>query len=225
MVMQATSKSGEKNKPEIRRPTQERGRQRYEDILNSVEVLLQDHDPSDIGIYDISGALGISPQSVYHFFPEVSLVFVALAERYLASFRAVETAELGHFESWQDLLKAQHAGMLGVFGTNPAVRKVLLGVGYSSEIRRLDQENNRILAQHLLDGFRRHFVLPDLPDLHERFVEMAAINDAIWSLYLLRGGEISLEAERIAQRARVAYLRTVLPEYLTPRSNESQPQS
>lgn len=110
--------------------------------------------------------------------------------------------------------------MLEVFSTNPAVRKVLLGVGYSSEIRRLDQENNRILAQHLLDGFRRHFILFDLPDLHERFVEMAAINDAIWSLYLLRGGVIDPEAERIAHRARVAYLRTVLPEYLTPRSDE-----
>jgi AcrR family transcriptional regulator len=221
MVIQATTKANEKTKPEIRRPTQERGKQRYEDILNAVEVLLQDRDPSDVGIYDISGALGIAPQSVYHFFPEVSLVFVALAERYLASFRAVETAELGYFESWQDLLKAQHAGMLSVFGTNPAVRKVLLGVGYSSEIRRLDQENNRILAQHLLEGFRRHFILPELPDLHERFVEMAAINDAIWSLYLLRGGEIDSEAERIAHRARVAYLRTVLPEYLTPRSDQS----
>lgn len=68
MVMQATTKSGERNKPEIRRPTQERGKQRYEDILNTVEVLLQDRDPSDIGIYDISANLGISPQSVYHFF-------------------------------------------------------------------------------------------------------------------------------------------------------------
>jgi AcrR family transcriptional regulator len=221
MVMQATTKVGDKSKPEIRRPTQERGKQRYEDILNTVEGLLQDQDPSDIGIYDISASLGISPQSVYHFFPEVSLVFVALAERYLASFRAVETAELGHFEAWQDLLKVQHAGMLRVFDTNPAVRKVLLGVGYSSEIRRLDQENNRILAQHLLDGFRRHFVLFELPDLHERFVEMAAINDAIWSLYLLRDGVISAEAERMAHRARVAYLRTVLPDHLTPRSGES----
>lgn len=217
MATRSTTKVEEKNKPEIRRPTQERGKQRYEDILDTVEVLLQDQDPSQIGIYDISARLGVSPQSVYHFFPEVSLVFVALAERYLASFRAVETAELGHFESWQDLLAAQHAGMLGVFGMNPAVRKVLLGVGYSSEIRRLDLENNRILADHLLDGFRRHFLLPEIPDLHERFVEMCAINDAIWSLYLLRDGVVSPQAEQIAHRARVSYLRTILPEYLTRR--------
>lgn len=221
MARRAMTKIDEKGKPEIRRPTQERGRQRYEDILNMVEVLLQDHDPSEVGIYNISTGLNISPQSVYHFFPEVSLVFVALAERYLASFRAVETAELGRFDLWQELLQAQHAGMLGVFATNPAVRKVLLGVGYSSEIRRLDQENNRILAQHLLDGFRRHFILTETPDLHERFVEMCAINDAIWSLYLLREGVISAKAEHIAHRARIAYLRTVLPEYLTPRYDES----
>jgi AcrR family transcriptional regulator len=220
MAIPATTRMEEKSRAEIRRPTQERGRQKYEEILDALEVLLQEQDPSDIGIYDISGSLGISPQSVYHFFPEVSLVFVALAERYLASFRAVETSELGHFELWQDLLNAQHAGMLGVFDMNPAVRKVLLGVGYSSEIRRLDLENNRILVQHLLDGFHRHFVLPDIPDLPERFVEMCAINDAIWSLYLLRDGVITAEAEKIACRARIAYLRTVLPEYLTPRTKK-----
>jgi hypothetical protein len=44
MVIQATTKANEKTKPKIRRPTQERGKQRYEDILNAVEVLLPDRD-------------------------------------------------------------------------------------------------------------------------------------------------------------------------------------
>jgi AcrR family transcriptional regulator len=217
MAKRATKANMHKRKPEIRRPTQERGKQRFEEILDAVETLLRERDPSDIGIYDISSHLNIQPQSVYHFFPEASLVFVALAERYLALFREVPTSNLGRYERWQDLLDAQHKAMLAVCEANPATLKVLLGTGYSSEIRRLDLENNRILAQHLLDGFREQFLLPEIPDLLERFVEMAAINDAIWSVYLLRDGHLSDGAKLYARRGRTAYLRTVLPEYLTPR--------
>ncbi|MFM0286377.1 TetR/AcrR family transcriptional regulator [Paraburkholderia megapolitana] len=204
----------EKDVAEIRRPTQERGRQKFEVILDTVDQFLQTREPADIGIYDIAEALGTSPPSVYHFFPTVSLVFVALAERYLEMFRGVDTILPGPFASWQQLLDEQCNQMLKVFEGNPAVRKVILGVGYSSEIRSRDLENNRILAQHVLDGFRAHFVVPEIPGLLDRFIEMSAINDAIWALYLHQDGRLTDHAKEIASRARVAYLRTILPEYL-----------
>jgi AcrR family transcriptional regulator len=208
----------ERQVAEIRRPTQERGRQKFDVILDAAEQFLQSRDPAEIGIYDIADALKTSPPSVYHFFPDISLVFVALAERYLDLFVSVPGQLAGTFESWQSLLDEHCSRTLKIFRENPAVRKVLLGVGYSQEIRKRDLASNRVISQHLVNSFNAHFHMPLIPDLHERFVEMTAINDAIWTLYLHEDGEITGKAEKIARRARISYLRTVLPEYLTPRT-------
>ena len=193
---------------QIRRPTQERGRQKFEAILDAAEQLLEEREPTEISIYDLAEALETSPPSVYHFFPEISLVFVALAERYLAWFQDVPT----------DLINAQAKRMRGVFETRKPVRKVLLGSGYSSEVRRRDFNNNAVLAEKLLEELQLLFQLPPIPHLLDRIVEMIVINDALWMLSIHREGAITDQAEEQASRARIAYLRTFLPEYLPQRS-------
>lgn len=57
-------------------------------------------------------------------------------------------------------------------------------------------------------------------DLHDRLVEVIVINDAIWSLSIHRHGHITDEMEEQARRARIAYSRTFLPEYLPLRAKD-----
>jgi AcrR family transcriptional regulator len=203
---------------QIRRPTQERGRQKFEAILDAAEQLLEEREPTEISIYDLAEALDTSPPSVYHFFPEISLVFVALAERYLAWFQDVPTDPNEPIKSWQDLINAQAKRMRMVFETRKPVRKVLLGAGYSSEVRRRDFDNNAILAEKLLEELQLLFEIPPAPHLLDRMVEMIVINDALWMLSIHREGAITDQAEEQASRARIAYFRTFLPEYLPRRS-------
>jgi AcrR family transcriptional regulator len=206
---------------QIRRPTQERGRQKFEAILDAAERLLETRDQREISNYDLAEELQTSPPTIYHFFPEISLVFVALAERYLSWFLTVPMDIDGAVATWRELLDFQANQICKVFQTRKPVRKVLLGPGYSFEIRNRDFDNNLLIASRILEVFKNRFILPEVPELLDRVVEMIVINDAIWMLSIHRHGSITEASVIQASRARTAYMRTFLPEYLPIRQNDS----
>src|SRR5580658_9370071 len=87
-----------------RRPLQERGRARYEAILDVLESLLAETDWDQIGYYQIVERAGMPAASIYHFFPSKSALVMALAERYFEHFRTASQASLvdARFPRWQD---------------------------------------------------------------------------------------------------------------------------
>ncbi|MDM8009860.1 MAG: TetR/AcrR family transcriptional regulator [Parasphingorhabdus sp.] len=206
---------------EIRRPSQKRSHARFEAILDGAEKLLETLPPSSISIHAIAAEVGISPPSIYHFFPEPQLVFSALAERYLKRFEASVLYEAPkNVESWQELQTFQYRAGQKWFNEHPAARQVLLeGPAWSSDIRLQDLESNLVTAGRSIELMTQTFVMPEIPDLHDRLVEIIVINDAIWSLSIHRYGLITDEMEEQARRARIAYSRTFLPEYLPLRND------
>ncbi|NIJ39706.1 AcrR family transcriptional regulator [Sphingopyxis panaciterrae] len=208
-------------RPEIRRPAQKRSRARFEAILDGAERLLDTLSPSAISIHAIAAEVGISPPSIYHFFPEPQLVFSALAERYLKHFEeGVLTEVPDDVESWQDFQTLQYRAGRNWFNAHPAARQVLLGgPAWSSDIRMQDLDSNFVMAGHSIAVMTQKFIMPEIPDLHDRLVEVIVINDAIWSLSIHRHGLITDAMEEQARRARIAYSRTFLPEYLPLRAD------
>ena len=212
---------GEITRAEIRRPAQKRSRARFEAILDGAERLLETLPPSAISIHAIAADVGISPPSIYHFFPEPNLVFSALAERYLKRFEAGVLTEVPqNVDCWQDLQTLQYRAGQKWFNDHPAARQVLLeGPAWSSDIRLQDLDSNFVTAGRSIELMTQMFVMPEIPDLHDRLVEVIVINDAIWSLSIHRHGLITDEMEEQARRARIAYSRTFLPEYLPLRAD------
>ena len=202
----------------IRRPVQQRGRERFDAILDVADTLLASFDPREIGVHQLAGELGISAATIYHFFPEPSLIFQALAERYISDIEALNVS-LSSFvpDTWQDVQTQGFRLSMDYFNNNVAARKVILGSAASYDIRIRDFESDRVLAEGGLDNLRRHFILPEDPGLVDRCLEVIVINDAIWSLSIYRHGIITEGMEEQARRARIAYGRTFLPEYLPRR--------
>jgi AcrR family transcriptional regulator len=207
---------------QIRRPTQERGRQKFESILDSADRLLVDRDPADISIYDLAAELNTSPPSIYHFFPDISLVFVGLAERYLDEIKHMPLEVDKPVANWQELNDIQFERVRVIYETRAPVRKILLGPGYSYEILNRDLATSVVNAARLLELMGRHFDMPNIPNLLDRLVEMIKISDAMWMVSIYRHGRITDEGAELARRARTGYLRTVLPEYLPPRPQNKQ---
>ncbi len=214
----------ETGRPEIRRPAQKRSRDRFEAILDGVERLLESRPPAAISIPAIAAEVGISPPSIYHFFPEPQLVFSALAERYLKHFEEGALAYVPEgIESWQELQTRQFRAAQKWFNEHPAARQILLeGPARSSDIRLQDLDSNFFTAGCSIQLMSQMFVMPDIPDLHDRLVEVIVINDAIWSLSVHRYGYITDPMEEQARRARIAYARTFLPEFLPRRFDDTR---
>lgn len=204
--------------PEIRRPTQKRSRERFEAILDAAEHLLETLDPAMVSVHRLAAELEMPAASIYHFFPEAPLVFVALAERYLRGFEeaADDTAAL-EFDTWQELQTHGFREVRAFFNANTPARKVLLGPAISSDIRTRDLQSDMEMAKRGIAQMNRMFVMPEMPDLLERSIELIVISDALWALSIYRHDTITEEMEEQARRARIAYSRTYLPEYMPKR--------
>ncbi len=208
----------ETREAQIRRPRQQRSRERFEAILDAAERLLQDRDPHEVSIYTIAEEADMPPPSIYHFFPDGNHVFMALAERYFNMFLGgLESIEGKLFDDWQALVEYRYALSRNLFNNNVAARKVLLGAAATWAIRTRDIDTNRRLARGAIVELNRFFILPKVPDLVDRITETIIMNDAIWALYDHRFGHLPDDQEIFAKRARLGHMRTYLPEYLTAR--------
>ncbi len=204
--------------PQIRRPRQQRSRERFEAILDAAERVLKERDPHEVSIYTVAEEAGMSPPSIYHFFPDGNHVFTALAERYFNMFLAgLDTIEGHEFETWQDLVEFRYGLSRRFYNDNNAARKVILGSAATWAIRSRDLDINRRLARGSIYELNRFFHLPEFPGLADRITETIIMNDALWAMYSHRFGHLPEEEEVYARRARFTHMRTYLPEYLERR--------
>lgn len=208
----------------IRRPQQKRSQERFEAILDATERLLESLDADAVSIYTIATEANMSPASIYHFFPDAQGVFGALAERFFMIFaRGMGSVNYRTIKTWQDLMDIRYEGSRSFYNTNAAARKVILGAGSSWAIRSKDLALDHDLAESALAELSTVFVLPRIPGIVDRITETIVMNDALWSLANYRSGRITDEDELHARRARLAHMRTYLPEYLIKRDPPAVP--
>lgn len=213
-----TGELSETREATIRRPRQQRSRERFEAILDAAERILQARDPHEVSIYTIAEEADMPPPSIYHFFPDGNHVFMALAERYFEMFLGgLESIEGKRFDDWQSLVEFRYALSRRFFNDNVAARKVLLGAAANWAIRTRDIDTNRLLARGAIIELNRFFLLPKVPELVDRVTETIIMNDAVWALYDHRFGHLPDDEEVFARRARLGHMRTYLPEYLAMR--------
>jgi AcrR family transcriptional regulator len=202
-----------------RKPLQERGRARYEAILDVLESLLGDTDWDQIGYYQIVERAGMPAASIYHFFPTKGALFMALADRYFEHFResSLSSVENGAFPRWQDFLVARQKAAVEYYNGHRAAMKLILGSPPFLEIHRSDSNTNHVVSDQVLQAFRRMYELPYIQDPHRKFLIVVAIGDAVWRTSFDEHGLITPEYEEEATRATIAFCRTFLPEVLEPK--------
>lgn len=203
-----------------RRPSRERGRTRFQALLEATESLLKEGNPDDIGLYQIAERAGIAPASVYHFFPTKNAALLALAEKYHADFRVMvnEPIAASRLISWQDLLVVRHERAVEYYNSHLPAAKIFLGIHPSWEIHQADKNYNRGASQVLFEHFDRVFVMPYVKDPSSRFEIMYSIADSIWAISFERHMTITPKYAEEATSACIAYCRTFLPERVERRA-------
>ena len=73
---------------------QHRSRERVEDVLRAAEALVAAQGYDGLKMRELARAAGLPIASLYHYFPSATAVMRTLAERFLASLRAVLTEAL-----------------------------------------------------------------------------------------------------------------------------------
>lgn len=210
-----------KRSSQPRAPRRERGVQRYRELLDALEKLLETNNPDDVGIYQIAEEAKAAPASTYHFFPTKEAAFTALAARYLQRFerslyRAVPASA---FDSWRALMAHDSRSSAHYFNQHPAALKLLIGRYGGVEVRNIDIQHNQTVGRKYLRRIRSAFDLPDIPDGESKFHTVLEIQDAIWAISYVKFGRITAEYENEAILAVAAYLRCYYPEIVALRED------
>ncbi|WP_121062587.1 TetR/AcrR family transcriptional regulator [Chachezhania antarctica] len=201
------------------RKLRKRGQQRLEALLDATADLLEARQDENISLADISSESGIPLASVYHFFPNRNAAFVMLAERFNRQMAdRVEKQIQPAPRKWQDLIAyRQQQGAL-FLNANPAAQRLFLGAGVSVEVRNTDLNGNAGLAKAYVGLFTHYFEIEPSAFLEDRLATSIAIMDGVWALSYSRHRCITDAFLADSTQASVAYLRSYLPEFLTPRA-------
>jgi len=215
------------NRAQYRRPTQQRGRVRFEQLLDAAQELIDQRGIEEITLYDIAELAGVAASSVYHFFPTKQAVLVALVHRYRDAFKDIvlSPVDLSLVREWDDLLLLHLDRVRAIYNEDKTAMYLLLGPGMIWEVRLTDASNNDAIAEKIVEVFSRYFIFPARPDPVEIFSRGLSVLDSIWRLSVIRHLRITDELHHDACNAMHAYLRSYLPKYLerTPAFKRAAP--
>ena len=202
-----------------RKPSRGLGVVRFNALLAATEKLLVDHNPDDVGLYQIAEEAGAPIASAYHFFPTKDAAFLALAEHYLQRFIALsaEPIEAAKLRSWQDLFEADCRRTMEYYNAHPPAMKIFYSGYGSSAVRQADIRFTTTIAQSIYRRMDGAFHMPALKNATKIFHIGLAIMDAVWAISYQQHGEITEEFFRDGVAAGQAYHRLFLPEYVEPR--------
>ena len=202
-----------------RSPSHARGVVRFNALLDATEALLLEHNPDEIGLYQIAEEAGVPPASVYHFLPTKGAAFLALTERYLAGFRELlsQPVEASRLKSWQDLVALGQERAVDYYSGHLPAMKILLGGFPSWEVRQVDVHFSETLALNYYTYYDEVFYMPHVADAGHKFRIGLAIIESIWAISFSKHQRITEEYAADALDASIAYLRLFLPQFVEPR--------
>lgn len=148
-----------------RQPSQERSRQRVDDILDAVAEILVDKGFDAVTTRHVAEKAGIPIGSVYQFFPNKFAIFYALTTRYLH-----EIEEIHHsFVSeeflqmpWQEVIDIAVDALADYWKREKAMAILFNGMQNAPQLAAADSETNRKSKQHNVVLLNR--ILPDLDE-------------------------------------------------------------
>lgn len=124
-------------------PVQARSRARVERVLDATTALIEAHGVDAVAISDIAARSGVTPASIYRYFPDKIAIIATLAERHSAHSRACVEAGFDTVRSPDDLVPAAQAMLLGyqgVFDHVPGARAIWQATQADPRLQALDSD-------------------------------------------------------------------------------------
>jgi len=203
-----------------RKPRQERGKKKFESILNAANDLINLHGVHNFSLYEIADHAGVATGSVYHFFPNIEAVLAALVEHYDRDFANIVSENIppNEVKTWGDLIWHHIEKSRKYINANKQVLIVILGPGQTWQTRQVDTVGDTAIARAMWKNLTEYFEIPASPDPAELLHLSIRILESIWQLSYQRHGRVTQDMQQETYRAICAYLELYWPRHLQRRS-------
>ena len=199
-----------------RKPSQARGTEKFEKILDAAHEMIQElgHDGFSLG--DVAMRAGIAKGSAYHFFPNLNAVFIALVERYDRIFIGIvsEPVRASNVRTWEDIIDIHFERARAYINANPAALCLLIGPGRTWESRLADAVGDTNISKHMIETISRFFVVPATPPPEQLMHLGIQILNGFWELSVQTHGRVTDQFSRETTRAICAYVGNYWPRHL-----------
>jgi AcrR family transcriptional regulator len=199
-----------------RRPSQARGVEKFEMILDTVDHLLSTRGIDSFSLYDVAEEAGVASGSVYHFFPSMEAAFVALVERYDVLFAEICSRPIAadQVSTWEDILTIHFEASRLFINDHHTALVLIIGPGRTWASRQADTIGDTNIAQAMVASYGEHFKLPGQPRPEVILTYAIRILEALWELSFQQHGYVNEEIATETKRAAIAYLGLYWPRYL-----------
>jgi AcrR family transcriptional regulator len=147
-----------------RRPSQERSRKRYDAILNAAKTLIAQKGSAQLKIQDIANLAGVTPASIYQYFPSKNAITLALAQHtFDHAFQSLNDS-LPKAETLDQaclMLQALIETHYQIYLNDPAMIDIWVSISADKTLQDLDLEDSRRQAKVIFESIK-HFFEPDL---------------------------------------------------------------
>jgi len=190
-----------------RRPKQKRGIVKFESLLDTAEKLIESSGIEKFSLYDVAEVAQVTSGSVYHFFPNIESLFIALAERHLSAFaHFAKPEDTDEIQNWGDLWRCLSSQARQYYNLNSVPAMLLLGPAATWTIRKVDVEGNRRIAKAVAEQMNLYFQMPGYPGLEDHLLRAITISDALWRFSYREHGMITESFWQDSVMASIAYL-------------------
>lgn len=189
-------------------PIQERGKARFNAIVEAAETLVLESGVDDISPHKIAKKAGIPPSSVYQYFPTMGALFSVMAEKhFMAAFHIVpEALENKEVRSWRDLAMII-ANSAFDFYTRDKISEILfLGVFQTPGVREYSTSRLTRLSLWYIEYFNLLYKKSDLEGLPEKLAIALDVTKTVYIRSISLHGEIRESYKKEALCLVLSYL-------------------
>ncbi|MGI9277277.1 MAG: TetR family transcriptional regulator [Endozoicomonas sp.] len=133
-----------------RMPTQERSRSRVDAILNATRDLILEKGSSGLKIHELAERAGVTPSSIYQYFPNKRAIIHALDERYMNKTHELLAVRLENIKSLEEGFQALEEAMDDYYDwytSEPVIYDIWCGMAADKQMQDMELQSSRESAR------------------------------------------------------------------------------
>ncbi|KEI72613.1 MULTISPECIES: TetR/AcrR family transcriptional regulator [Endozoicomonas] len=181
-----------KSRQKRRNPSQERSRSRVDAILNATRDIVSEKGTSGLKIHELAERAGVTPSSIYQYFPNKRAIIQALDERYISTtndliiqrLEGIQSLEEG-FQALQDMLDEYYEW----YKSEPVITDIWYGLASDKIVENSELQVSRESAKIIMDALSPFVHKDKLPELESYALLMTHLAGNAVRLCIMAGDE------------------------------------
>ena len=180
-------------------PSQERSRSRVDQILNATRDIILEKGTGGLKIHELAERAGVTPSSIYQYFPNKRAIISALDMRYIDETNGLLGQALEGVKTLEEAFKVMEDCMDDYYAwykSEPVIADIWYGLAADKALQDMELQSSRDAASIVVDKLAPFIDEADLPELESYALLLTHLAGSTIRLCIMTSDE---EGERLKE--------------------------